>query len=155
MLKKTLPIFLSLFCLSCSKIINNLPGTTTTLAKEPFHFETQFPIAPGLKLAHDNKRNDQYYYNCELQFHGKNDFRSLVAFYREKLASFGLQEFRYAETESSASFYFNGWPDQKLVSINIIDHSLMPEYPSMIYKKTDHPSMQYRSVTATISKRKK
>lgn len=121
---------------------------------EPFVFESQFPVAPGVKLAHKNIRDDEHYYQCELNYQGTASFDSLEAFYSEVLTAKGLRRTNYRRGENSSSFYFEGWPDGKLVSITIFDHSLIPTHPSMQYKQTDHPGMQYRSIIASISKRR-
>jgi hypothetical protein len=124
------------------------------LAQEPFSFEKEFPVAPGMKLAHHNIRDDDRYYSCELQYQGTISLEALEQFYVSELQKHGLQVVDLRREDNSISFRATGWPESKLVTLVMFDHSMIPRYPDMVYTKTDHPSMQHRSVTASISKRK-
>jgi hypothetical protein len=120
----------------------------------PFSFEKNFPQAPGMKLAHHNIRDDDSYYSCELGYEGTLSLEALEQYYVSELQKHGLQVVDLRHQDNSISFRATGWPEDKIITLVMFDHSMMPRYPDMVYTKTDHPSMQYRSVTASISKRK-
>jgi hypothetical protein len=124
------------------------------LTHEPFSFERNFPQAPGMKLAHHNIRDDDRFYSCELQYTGNNSLDGLQQYYTSELEKHGLKVVDVRREDNFVSFRATGWPEDKVVTLTMFDHSMLPRYPDMVYTKTDHPGMQYRSVTASISKRK-
>ncbi len=127
---------------------------TAALGQEPFVFEKSLPAAPEMKVIHQNRRDDANYYQYEVVFHGSSSLESLERFYTQFFEQHGLRVADVRRQDNSTTFMVWGWPDDKIISLSMIDHSLLPRYPDMVYQKTDHPAMQYRSVNASISKRK-
>lgn len=126
----------------------------TALKEEPFNFIKDFPVKPGLKLVRKDQRTDTKYQISELVYHSSQSTQEIYNFYSKLFRDFGLQEYGSIENLAVVSnLNYFGWPDGKLISVQIRDNSMTFNPALQRYQKSNKKSEDYRIFEVSLSRR--